>query len=278
MDARPTGYLIPTGEADTKRLDALGAIFNPSSLSWMLENRPPKGAMVLDVGCGNGCLSKLFAETFKDASFVGVDISPEQIALCQKKSDDDPTNISWHVADAYHLEELKVKHPALFDVVHCRFILSHLPKPEDAVDQMFALVKPGGILIIEELGEKFHFECKDSPPAFRSWQTMIEFQHKLQQSHKNTVEKVKAHLSSKSVGFATKVYDIPVEGSFKKSMFRIGVEHGLKKMKEVGMPQLIEQFGYKDGNVWLEEMEAIENNPSITLTARNFECIVAKKG
>jgi SAM-dependent methyltransferase len=40
--------------------------------------------------------------------------------------------------------------PGSFDLVYCRFLLIHLPEPERALSEMFALLKPGGILVCED--------------------------------------------------------------------------------------------------------------------------------
>ncbi len=39
---------------------------------------------------------------------------------------------------------------ASFDLVYCRFLLLHLPRPEAALREMHALLRPGGILVCED--------------------------------------------------------------------------------------------------------------------------------
>jgi SAM-dependent methyltransferase len=39
---------------------------------------------------------------------------------------------------------------ALFDLIYCRFLLLHLPEPERALREMWALLKPNGIQVCED--------------------------------------------------------------------------------------------------------------------------------
>jgi hypothetical protein len=75
----------------------------------------------------------------------------------------------------------------------------------------------------------------------------------------------------------TKLFDIKIEGQQKKSMFRMGAEHGLKKLEEFGKSELIKIFGYEDGKTWLEDLTHFELDESITLEGQNYESIIASK-
>jgi ubiquinone/menaquinone biosynthesis C-methylase UbiE len=281
LTKEPQPYMIAVGEADDKRLDALGAMFNDVSINWLKSNNTLKQFTMLDVGCGNGKLTRLFAKIFPDSTFVGVDISSEQVELSQRAANEEKlTNTTWRICDVLKLDDLKSKNPKLFDIVHCRFVLTHLPNPEKAVDQMLSMVRPGGLLLVEEFGERFEIAYPSTPiKAIEAWKKMIEFQRKMQQSHKDTAERVSKHLSTSAEvsSFNSKFFDISIEGKYKKSMFRMGAEQGVKKIQEMKMPQLIKEFGYNSGKEWLEEFRAFETNDSIRLQRKNFECIVAIK-
>lgn len=281
----PEPYMIPVGEEDNKRLDALGAIFNPYSLSWLAENTEncsdEKITKFLDAGCGNGSFTNLIASTYPQLDCVGVDISQEQVDVARKSAEEKKlTNISWRIDDVYHLEDLKEKNPDLFDIVHCRFVLSHLTDPPKAVDQLLSMVRPGGILLIEEIGSRFKFEYNQAPvKAMEAWQKMVDMQRQMQKSHKDTSERVYNHLlTTETVAPArTRSYDIYIDTQLKKSMFRMGVEHGLKKIKEIGKPELIKAFGYEDGETWLKEMREFEIDDSASAIAKNLRFIAAIK-
>jgi SAM-dependent methyltransferase len=50
---------------------------------------------------------------------------------------------------------------AHYDLVHCRFVLMHLPDPLQALERMAAAVRPGGWLLVEEAA--FGFSGATSP-------------------------------------------------------------------------------------------------------------------
>lgn len=275
---KPTiGYLIPVGKNDDERLSALGAIFNPISMKLFEWDSIPKNPKILDVGCGNGELTMLFAKALSGSTVIGVDISPEQIEIAKAKAEQQGlSNVSWKLCDVHHLEDLKIEHPNLFDIVHSRFVLSHLPNPAAAATSMLSMVRPLGLLIIEEMGAKKAFK-EPLPKPIQAWKQMVDLQHQLQQSHKDTIERVVKHLeNSENVAYHTVLFNIKIEGQQKKSMFRIGTEHGLKKLAEMGRPELIKTFGYDDGDIWLQEMKSFELDDSIAIEVENYETIIAQ--
>jgi len=58
-----------------------------------------------------------------------------------------------------HLSNVEIRHhdlretdfePSAYDFVHCRAVLLHLPKPEEALGRMARAVRPGGWLLVQE--------------------------------------------------------------------------------------------------------------------------------
>jgi 2-polyprenyl-3-methyl-5-hydroxy-6-metoxy-1,4-benzoquinol methylase len=281
LNGEPSGYILPVGEADRNRLDALGELFNPSSMNWLISNCNIQNGTVLDVGCGNGCLTRLIAKTFPSTHVVGVDISEEQIAVSRESASKEMlTNTHWHVCDVFHLDELKTLHPELFDVVHCRFVLSHLPDPLKAVDNMLARLKSGGCLVIEEIGEKFTFQYpSETLKAMEAWKKMAEWTQSVQHSHQKTVGTLLNYFSKSSAisSWGSKLYDISIDGRVKKSFFRMGAEHAVKKIEQLKVPEKIQDFGYQESATWLQELAEFESNDSLAVVGKNFEWIIAQK-
>ncbi len=270
----PSNYMIAVGETDRSRLDALGAIYNPTSIQIISSSKArTHRPRMLDVGCGNGSLTNLYAKTLYNPIVLAVDNSQSQLDVSRKSAEEAGlTNIEWNLCDVYSLKTLKEIHPKLFDVVHCRFVLTHLTYPEKACDQMLSMTKPGGLLIIEETGLRKRF--KGTPPkCIQAWQKMVEKQYQMQKSHKDTCDKVFQHLtnSKKIDSCHSQLFNIVIDGQLKKSLFRLGVEQGLKTIGSA------HQFGYLDDEVWLEELKAFELDDSQTLEIENYECIIAKK-
>src|SRR3990172_6749459 len=133
-------YLIPVGEKDVERMDAMCQVFNPFSLE-LLSQYPAK--TFLDVGCGNGGLTWAYARAHPEVHCVGMDISKEQLDLAQRNLTE---NVMLVLGDVRSLNN----NLGQFDLVHTRFVLTHLQDPIAAADQLLRLVKPGGVLIMEE--------------------------------------------------------------------------------------------------------------------------------
>jgi ubiquinone/menaquinone biosynthesis C-methylase UbiE len=101
-----------------------------------------KDKKVLDVGCGNGYVSSLFAK--EGAHAHGIDITPTGIELCQKRFQIMGLSGNFLVANA---EELPFQDNT-FDCVTSMGVLHHVPNTEKAVQEIFRVLKPGGRLIV----------------------------------------------------------------------------------------------------------------------------------
>jgi SAM-dependent methyltransferase len=103
------------------------------------------GDRVLDVGCGDGFWTGIFAELGLQAT--GVDISPGGIAVARAQQ----PGLRFEVADA----DRELPFPnASFDVVFCRAI-SHLSRRDllceenrRLIERLVALLAPGGLLLV----------------------------------------------------------------------------------------------------------------------------------
>jgi len=99
------------------------------------------GAKILDVGCGNGRLVRLFDNV--DVDYIGIDNSVELINLAKK----DFPGRKFLVADILKLPFADNS----FDVVFCISVLHHLPGKDlrkKSVLEMNRVLKPGGHLIL----------------------------------------------------------------------------------------------------------------------------------
>lgn len=99
-----------------------------------IESFVPRGAKILEAGCGNGkTLSQLLGRGY-DA--VGIDISREALKFGGRNL----------VSDARHLPFFKNS----FDAVVCRFVLEHLYEEEriQAIAEMRRVLRQNGLLFL----------------------------------------------------------------------------------------------------------------------------------
>lgn len=106
------------------------------------------GRNVLDAGCGDGTLTLAFAHGGA-TSVVGCDIDPRMISRAISRATQAEQTIHYTVADAVCLPFADQS----FDLVTAITILAFVPDTETVVREMARVLKPGGSLIIGELGK-----------------------------------------------------------------------------------------------------------------------------
>ena len=145
MSAKSGGdiYYLAKGSAGEKRLALLEDVYGPDSRRILQSIGIPRGARIADLGCGTGASLLWFAEQAgEDGAVTGLDSSAEQLAIAKARIAG-RRNIDLTEASIY---ETGLPRDA-FDVVHCRFVLCHLTRPMDALREMAAIAKPGGLVI-----------------------------------------------------------------------------------------------------------------------------------
>ncbi|HVB81455.1 MAG TPA: class I SAM-dependent methyltransferase [Candidatus Binataceae bacterium] len=102
---------------------------------------------VLDLGCGTGFLSLLFAA--ERHRVTGVDMAPTMLARARDKARARGLAIRFIEADAETLDD-RVLPAASQDLIVERHVIWTLPHPETALDTWRRLLRPGGRLLMIE--------------------------------------------------------------------------------------------------------------------------------
>ncbi len=158
-----TPYIIAGGREGASRLNVLADVLEPYTQALIRRVAGGlEGCRVLDLGCGGGNVSRLFARLTGDrGGVVGMDFDRSILELARAATDSEGlANVRFEAGSATELS-----YESAFDGVYSRFLLSHLQEPDTAVQRMVAAAKPGGWVVVEDVQFSGHF-CYPAHTAF----------------------------------------------------------------------------------------------------------------
>jgi ubiquinone/menaquinone biosynthesis C-methylase UbiE len=106
----------------------------------------PEGCAVLDVGTGDGALAVALAD--EGARVTGVDVSIRALRAASRRARESDTRLRLVGADALSLPF----ETGRFDLAIAVTALCFTPSPEQAVAEIGRVLRPGGRVVIGELG------------------------------------------------------------------------------------------------------------------------------
>jgi ubiquinone/menaquinone biosynthesis C-methylase UbiE len=157
-------YVLRGGEQGAERLRLLAAVTWPTTQALLLRVGLRQGLHCLDVGCGNGAVALKMAEVVGDTGrVVGVDADRRCLEVARHEANRTKSTVEFKDASVSELGEL-----SSFDLAYARFLLTHLPDPNQALEQMTHAVKPEGTVVVEDIQFTGHF-CYPACPAFERY-------------------------------------------------------------------------------------------------------------
>ena len=264
-------YLLSIGVNGEGRLNILNKVFNPYTYKF-LENLDIKpGMRILEIGCGTGEIASwLSKKVGPQGQITAIDINKEQIEIALKNNlSSNVDNIKFYVMSAYDIESLKPD----FDLIYCRFLLTHLSSPISVLNLAYKLLKTGGRLACEESTISASF-CYPKQAAFTRW---IKIWIGLKKLHKLPFDLgLKLPNMIREAGYSNICYSLvqPVLVSpEEKSLLRLNIIESLDYAIEDGL------ISHGEVNAYLKELEALENNEDLfigfvrntQISASNFE-------
>lgn len=148
-----SAYTIRGGEADKSRLDVIAVTLRPHTAALLQAAGVRAGDRCLDVGCGGGHVAiELARLAGVSGSVVGIDLDGALLELARRDAEAEGlANIDFRVGDAMDIE------PGAYDVAYTRLLLSHLPDAQAVVQQMVRGLRPGGVLVVEDIDHQGMF-------------------------------------------------------------------------------------------------------------------------
>ncbi len=141
-------YALATGAGAVARLNILHGIYSPAGRQALVAAGLTEGMKVVDFGCGTGTMTRTLASMVgPTGSVTGVDVNAAQLEQATEAClRDCLTNTQFVEGDACNTGLDRES----FDLVYCRFLLLHLPDPVACLHEMWDVLKPGGILLVED--------------------------------------------------------------------------------------------------------------------------------
>jgi methionine biosynthesis protein MetW len=125
-------------ECDLNPLRYDNHVLDPDEVAGVIAGMIPRGARVLDVGCGTGSITKLIQDNC-DAQVIGIEPEFARADLAKTRG----VNVRTGYLDRQTIDQL-----GLFDVLLFADVLEHLPNPQAILLLAREALKPGGFVII----------------------------------------------------------------------------------------------------------------------------------
>jgi ubiquinone/menaquinone biosynthesis C-methylase UbiE len=152
-------YTIRGGLEGRERLRLISRVTGAGTESLLDRAGISVGLCCLDVACGGGDVTRLLARRVgPHGKVIGIDADATKIQIARDEATADGVqNVDFIVGDLRTWDSSRQ-----FDVVNARFILEHLPDPAAAVRRFHEWLRPGGLVIVEDIDYSGAFAVPDS--------------------------------------------------------------------------------------------------------------------
>jgi SAM-dependent methyltransferase len=158
-------YVIRGGVEGRERLRILARVMQPFTNALFERVSIGPGMACLDAGCGGGDVTfELARRVGPTGRVVGVDLDEIKLDMARQEAATFGFGyVTFHQTDV-HAGQFEPE----FDVVYARFLLTHLADPAAAIDRMQSWLRPGGMLVVEDIDFTGHF-CHPESDTFRRY-------------------------------------------------------------------------------------------------------------
>lgn len=151
MEHKPTignDYALGHAQSELDRLIFQGRFIGDLTDHMLHLAGLKPGMRVLDIGCGAGDVSFLARSIVgPEGAVIGVDRSPEAVAVAQQRAQKAQLpNVQFIASD---VDALTLDQTV--DALIGRLVLMYFPKPADVLRKLLPFVKPGGLVMFQEI-------------------------------------------------------------------------------------------------------------------------------
>ncbi|SET34587.1 class I SAM-dependent methyltransferase [[Clostridium] polysaccharolyticum] len=108
-------------------------------ISFLKEELNDQSKKVLEVGCGNGIITKSFAQQALNSTFIGIDIQGDLIDQARRECDLE--NLTYETVDF-----CKEEYENEYDVIYSHFLLVDCKQADKILENMYKALKIGGTI------------------------------------------------------------------------------------------------------------------------------------
>ncbi|HZN12593.1 MAG TPA: methyltransferase domain-containing protein [Blastocatellia bacterium] len=153
-------YAIRGGTEGRERLRIISRVLRPSTTSLLGRLGVGDGMTCLDVGCGGGDVTaEIASRVGPRGRAVGVDMDEAKLEIARREAEEQGIrNVEFRALDIRRQEA-----GSGFDLVYARFLLTHLDDPAEAVAAFRRHLRPGGLVVVEDIDFSGYFtypECQ----------------------------------------------------------------------------------------------------------------------
>ena len=135
---------------------ARGGYWRADYRSVMKEIERFQPANLIDIGCGPGGFLCAVQKRFPDIQLNALDLSEEMVRETQERLGPSAVAI---VGDSEHMPLESEQ----YEIVTCNMSIHHYPHAQDAVNEMYRILKPGGTLLLNDM------DCASPIRALANW-------------------------------------------------------------------------------------------------------------
>jgi SAM-dependent methyltransferase len=141
-------YIIRGGAEGRERLRVLNRVLRGETIGLLNRLGLRSGMRCLDAGCGGGDVTlELGGRVVPGGQVIGVDLDETKLDLARVEAARCGfDNVTYRSADVTNGSI-----PTGFDLVYARFVLTHLPVPEEAARRLVDSLLPGGVCAVEDI-------------------------------------------------------------------------------------------------------------------------------
>lgn len=162
MVDRQPDYAFRDHDLAAQRLTLVTETFAPLTTAFIEDAAPAQPDVAIDLGCGLGHSTRLLAEIAKPVRTIGLDSSERFLTVARARTMYD---VEFVVHD---VTELPLP-AAPADLIFCRFLLVHLPDPEEQAQRWISQLTLRGHLLLQETEA-----IESADPIIRRYLEMVD--------------------------------------------------------------------------------------------------------